>query len=417
MTLRNARANTGLQIVNAPRQRRVPRGPQHTWYLRQIPFTIQPFMIAPVLPGETLQNLTFQARVVTMPVKNPIIGWWCEYYFFYVKLTDLDDREAFMDLMINPDNTSVAALKETDDTVSQYFNPGTGSSINYVEKCLKRVTEDFFRTTDETWNNITIGNLPVASVVGSSVLDSFINDDAFQTSIEPTIPTDGASVGITVIEAAMRRWELLKLDNMTDLSYEDYLRSYGVKVQEDAHRPELIRFVRDWQYPSNTIDPTTGAPTSAVSWALRERADKNRYFKEPGFIFGVTVVRPKIYFGTQSEPVSNYLDDVYAWLPAVLNQDANTSLRQFTAGTGPFKTNTDDYWLDLKDLFIHGDQFLNVDPTTASIGQLLLPTAGGVWKYPTNQAMLDTLMVSANAYCHVDGICSLRISGNLQDTT
>lgn len=416
MAYRNA-VNNRVSIVNAPQMRRVPRSPQHTWHLRQVPFTIQPFMIAPVLPGETLQSLTFQARVVTQPINNPVIGWWCEYYYFYVKLTDLDDREAFMDLMINPDNTSVAALKETDDTVQQYFNPGAGSSINYVEKCLKRVTEDFFRTNDEAWNNVTIAGLPVASVVGSSILDSFINDDAFQTAIEPTVPTDAASVGITVIEAAMRRWELLKLDNMTDLSYEDYLRSYGVNVAEAAHRPELVRFVRDWQYPSNTVDPATGAPSSAVSWALRESGNKARYFKEPGFIFGVTVVRPKIYFGTQSEPAANYLDDVYAWLPAVLNQDANTSLRQFAAGTGPYKSNTDDYWLDMKDLFMHGDQFLNVAPTTTGINALALPTAGGVWKYPTNQAMLDTLFTAANAYVVVDGICSLRVSGQLKDTT
>lgn len=416
MTLRNSVRNN-VQIVNAPRNRRTARRPQHTFYLRQVPFTIQPFMIAPVLPGETLENLSFQARVVTMPVLNPIIGWFCEYYFFYVKLTDLDDREAFMDLMINPDNTSVAALKETDDTASQYFNPGANSSLNYTEKCLKRVTEDFFRTTDENWNNVTINGLPVASVVGSSVLDSFINDDAFQTSIEPTVDTSQPSIGITVIEAAMRRWELLKLDNMTDLSYEDYLRSYGVNIAEAAHRPELIRFVRDWQYPSNTVDPSTGAPSSAVSWALRERADKNRYFKEPGFIFGVTVIRLKIYFGNQSEPVSNYLDDVYTWLPAVLNEDANTSLKQFTAGQGPFKSNTDDYWLDMKDLFMHGDQFMNVAPTTTNINALALPTAGGVWKYPTNQAMLDTLFVSANAYASVDGIVSLNIKGNLKDTS
>ena len=93
MALRNSVRNN-VSIVNAPRSQRVPRRPQHTFYLRQVPFTIQPFMIAPVIPGETLQNLSFQARCVTMPVKNPIIGWWCEYYFFYVKLTDLDDREA-----------------------------------------------------------------------------------------------------------------------------------------------------------------------------------------------------------------------------------------------------------------------------------------------------------------------------------
>lgn len=416
MVTRNA-LPSGVQIVSSPRVRRRARTPSHTFYLRQKPFLIQPFMIAPVLPGETMEQLSLQARVVTGPIKNAVIGWWCEYYLFYVKLTDLDDADAFRDLMINPDNTTVAALKETDDTVPLFFNPGANSEINFVEKCLKRVVEDFFRTQDEDWNNVTIDGLPVAATVGNSILDSFINDDDFQTSIEPTIPTDAASVGVTVVEAAMRRWELLKLQNMTDMTYEDYLRSYGVNVAEQAARPELIRYSRNWQYPSNTVDPTTGTPTSAVSWAIQERADKARYFREPGFVFGVTVIRPKTYFGGQSSPAVNFLDDVYSWLPAVLSDDANTSLKQFTAGTGPFKSNTDDYWLDMKDLFMHGDMFTNIAPQTAGANSLALPTAGGVWKYVTNQAMLDVLAVAANMTCEVDGICTMKVLGHLQDTT
>lgn len=395
------------------------RSPQHNFFLKQIPFTIQPFMIAPVLPGETLKNLLIQSRVVTDPILNSVTGWWLEYYFFYVKHRDLDDRDTFADMMIDP-GTTLTSLKETDDTVSQYFNPGTASQMNWVEKCLKTVTEWYFRAESEAWNNITINSLPVASVVGNSWLDSFINDDSFQTSIEPTIDTSGASVGISVIEQAMRSWEQLRLDNMTDMSYEDYLRTYGVNIQKEIpHKPELLRYIREWQYPSNTINPSTGAPTSAVSWAIAERADKDRFFTEPGFIFGVTCIRPKIYYGNQKSPGVTMLDDAYSWLPAVLADDPQTSLKQFTAGAngGILPNNTDDYWVDTKDLFLFGDQFINIDPTTAGINSLVLPTAGGVWKYPTNQAMLDNLFVSANATCRVDGVVSLKIAGRLENTT
>lgn len=411
------RMRPNVQLVSSNRVRRVPRRPQHTWYLKQKPFVIQPCMIAPVLPGETMKSFMFQARAVTDPILNPVIGWWMEYYFFYVKLTDLAGRDAFKDMFINPDNTSVAALKETDDTVSQYFNPGANSSLNFTEMCLREVTEWYFRTEDEVWNNITIDGLPVAGLLGNSLLDSFINDDAFQTNIEPTIDTSGASVGVSTIEAAMRRWEMLKLDNMVDMSYEDYLRSYGVHVSDIEHKPELLRYVREWQYPSNTVEPTTGQPTSAVSWAIRERADKDRYFKEPGFIFGVTVCRPKTYYANQTEPGVNYLDDAYSWLPATLNDDPNTSLRQFAAGTGPLKSNADDYWLDMKDLFIYGDQFTNVAPTTTGQNFLALPTAAGVKRFPSNQAMIDTLTTAANATIKVDGVAMLNILGQQTDTT
>lgn len=406
-----------ISLRNQAMARRMRR-PKHTFYLHQIPFTIQPFVIAPVIPGDTLDSALIQYRCVTDPVKNPVIGWWHEMYLFYVKLSDLDDRETFTNMMIDP-GTTTAAIDETDDTVSQYFGPVANSEVNFVEMCLKRVTEEYFRGIGEAWNNITIGGLPVAAVVGNSWLDSFINDDAYQTSIEPTVDTSGASVGITVIEAAMREWERLRLDNMTDVTFEDYCRMYGINIPASAvpHRPELLRFVRQWQYPSNTVDPSTGAPVSAISWAGQERVDKDRFFKEPGFIFGVTVLRAKTYFGNQSSFAATLLDDAYAWLPPQLLNDPQASLKQKTAGSGPLKANTDDYWVDVKDIFLHGDQFVNIAMSTAGVNFLDLPTAGGVWRYPTNQAMLDELFVSANAVAKCDGICSLNIRSRLVETT
>ena len=70
--------------------RRIPRNPKHPFQLRTRPFQIQPFMLSPVLPGETLKNLVLQSRVVSKPLVHPLVGWWCEYYFFYVKLRDIE---------------------------------------------------------------------------------------------------------------------------------------------------------------------------------------------------------------------------------------------------------------------------------------------------------------------------------------
>ena len=78
------------------------RNPAHTWQVRQKPFLLQPICFAPVLPGETLKNLLFQARIVTDPIKNPLIGWWAEYYWFYVKHRDLAGASDFMSMMVNP---------------------------------------------------------------------------------------------------------------------------------------------------------------------------------------------------------------------------------------------------------------------------------------------------------------------------
>ena len=78
-----------LNPMAAPRVGRKLRSPIHRFHLRHYPFQLQPFMLAPVIPGETMKNLLLQARVVTDPIKNGLIGWWQEYYFFYVKHRDL----------------------------------------------------------------------------------------------------------------------------------------------------------------------------------------------------------------------------------------------------------------------------------------------------------------------------------------
>jgi len=65
---------------------RVPRRPNHTHHLRHKPYVLQPFMIAPVLPGETLQNMLLQDRCVTDPVKGRLVGWWLEHWYFYIPL-------------------------------------------------------------------------------------------------------------------------------------------------------------------------------------------------------------------------------------------------------------------------------------------------------------------------------------------
>ena len=70
-------------------QRRVTRSPKHPFQLRTKPFQIQPFLLSPVLPGGTLSNLVLQSRVVSKPLKHALMGWWCEYYFFYVKPKDI----------------------------------------------------------------------------------------------------------------------------------------------------------------------------------------------------------------------------------------------------------------------------------------------------------------------------------------
>lgn len=406
------RVTTGV----APRVGRVTRSPEHTFQVRAKPWVIQPIMIAPVLPGETFKNMLLQARVVSEPVKNPLIGWWVEYYFYYVPLRALAGKETFEAMMLDAElNTS--SLNTAAKTATYHF----ASSPDYVQMCLDAIVNKDFRTESEDAGDHLLDTMPLAAINVDNYLDSAINDDDFVAPIDVDVdgPDANSTVQASEVDRAIRTWQILRSQQLTDQTFEDYLATYGVRPQvENYLEPELIRYMRNWTYPTNTVDPATGTPSSAISWSVQERADKDRFCREPGFIFGVTITRPKIYMSNLKGAAVGGMTSVLQWLPAIMRDDPYTSLTKFAAGSGPLGANTDDYWIDMKDLFLYGDQFVNFSLAATDAGMVALPTAGLQKRYVT-QAMIDGLFVGASPTCLVkqDGICKLSILGSLKDTT
>ena len=253
-------------------------------------------------------------------------------------------------------------------------------------------------------------------------LDSVANEDDFDAPDDPEI-TVGVDdkISASEIETAMRNWEFFRANGLTEMSYEDYLGSYGVRIPTvEQNKPELLRYVRSWQYPISAIDPTDGSAANAVTWSMSERIDKPRFFKEPGFIFGVTVARPKLYFGLQNASAVGLLKNAYGWLPAILTNDPRAALQKITAGAnGPLSSNTDNYWVDLRDVFLYGDQFVNWSMVSDVTGtSVAMPTAALNKKYPT-AAMVDALFADATNLDRIreDGVCNLNILGRQVDAT
>lgn len=409
------------QVQMAPAyqdKRRSIRRPRHNFNIRARQFTIQPFMIAPVLAGETMESLLMQARVVSDPIKNPLVGWWLQYMFFYVKLTDLDARDVITEALIHPDQT-MAALNGAENL--KYYHKGAGA-INWSQLCLKRVVEEFFRNEGEAWDAFMDDGMPVASVNQETWTQSIMS--TVETSVDDVTINTADGLTVTEIDEAYRRWQMLQMNNLVDMDYEDYLRTFGVRSERvEVHKPELIRMISDWTYPTNTIDPVTGVPSSAVSWSPQERADKNRFFREPGFVFGVTVARPKVYFKNLSRAGVSMMADALSWLPAMLSNDPRASLKGFAEGAGPFHAFNDTgsaaYWVDIKDLFTYGDQFVNYDLPASTISNgVTLPSADlSNRMYPVS-ADIEALFVSGLAsFVRQDGVVSLNINGRQRDTS
>lgn len=406
----------------AGRARRARR-PQHKFTLQQTPWVIQPFLLAPVLPGETLKNLMVQSRVVSDPVVSRLHGWWLEYYFFYVKITDVDDRDTLQQMFVDP-NTSISTLYEA--TSAPYYH--VGGTPNYAKMCLKCVVEHYFRDEAEAWDVATIPvggvNMPVASVGDLGWTDSLMGRSDY-TSLDINVDADGDStITAREVDQQLALWAVLRQNGVTTLDYESYLASMGVNVPRDVpHRPELLRYVREWQYPVNTVNPTNGTPTSALSWSIAERADKNRYFSEPGWIFGVTVARPKVYRGNQAGSAADYMRGTMSWLPMLAKTNPEVSMVFLDgAATGAESLiggAAEDYVWDVKDLLIHGDQFLNVAPGPTVAPEVQLPASDMSHVYPA-EADVDPLFVTGETGCFVDqdGIVQLTIDSQMwEDST
>lgn len=441
-----------IKIVDAnaiKKQRRRQRRPQHPFAVKGRPFEIVPFMVAPVLPGETLESLLLQSRVVTDPIKHPLIGWWHEFYYFYVPFrafdmnnnsifSTSDDALALTQLMLDPtaDISEYRATAAADSVPYYSFKGG----INFTYILLTVITQNYFRDEEEQtwdtgayWDDYPLAHASPPGWMQSLKLESATGDDTELPGVDEQEELD-ILPGFT---NAYAQWEIMRDAGYTDLTYEDFIKSYGVsvpKVEDEGYVgqgskrkffPELIRFVRKWSYPTNHVEPTTGVPTSAVSWSIQERADKSRLFKEPGFIFGVTITRPKIYFKAQKGAAVGLLDSPYRWLPATLQGVPYTSVTEVLDSTtdGILRSGAggpaEDYWLDTKDLFLYGDQFVNFAQSEAANHGFSLPTATMNKYYPLESEMNAIFATTdgTKSYIRQDGITHLNIMGRLSETT
>lgn len=405
------------------------RSPQHPFQLRTRPFQIQPFVVAPVLPGETLTNALIQSRVVTDPLVPPgLVGWWTEYFLFFVKLRDLDFHEdptgatkAYEQMVINP-SAGGSGIHDAAKAANYHIY-----GVDWTQKCLETVTEYYFRDQGENWDAATLDTMPLAQITGKSWLDSLTPaSDLRDRDVDMDMNLDG---DITVQESleAQQLWQAMRDAGVEEMDYEDYLRTFGTKMEGQADvstspnlfKPELLRYSRNWTYPVNIVDPATGVPSTAASWAIAFRADKARFFKEPGFVFGVTVTRPKTYVKDQDGALVGALDKMQYWLPALLHNNYEMAFRNFDDAEGPVKdlfTGTEaSYWVDMRDLFIHGDQLINFDPANAASAVSCL-TAAGAKRYP-DATTVDALFNGANKLIRQDGVCHLQIKGRQRDRT
>lgn len=408
--------------------RRVTRSPQHKFNLKTKPYGLYPFMIAPVLPGETLKNLMIQTQCWSDPLAASVmknIGWWTEYYFFYVKHRDLIGYEQatdglgkdLMDMMVSAE--SIAGARDADGNTVTYCPP---NGVDYVLEGLKRVAEEYFRDEGEAWNNFTVDGVPQVKIYGRGQSDAYekLTLDTQYEDRQVNVPEH-----IDDVMDAYAHWQALYDAGLMDMDYDDWMRTYGSASvlpnidRVDYHIPELVCHWREFQMPTNTVEPTTGTPSTAVGWRVAKSSRKSIFCAEPGWIMGFTVVRPKSYLKLSGN-LASMMQTRESWLPAITSQHLDASHLSIAEASGPLSHLTlgtpNAYFVDLKDLLNYGDQFINWATTATDAPPFVdLPTNTGQRRYVSAGDVMQFFLDTTNGRFLQDGIVSLQILGRQQN--
>jgi hypothetical protein len=411
-------------FLDAPPTDRVGRYPSHKFQVKSLAYTAQPFLMARVLPGETLNSLYLESRVVTDPVLNSIIGWKKQYFFFYVRITDLL-VDAMKDMFIDPTNADIGGTYGEAAQV-QWTNTAKGG-VDWLDKGMTRIIDEYFRDDGETMDDYVssvMSGVPFVQYRDTGWLDNLTDKDDLPEGDAISGATDAGD-----LDRLMDAFEQLRAMGIANMSYEDWLRSQGIAIPgESEHKPEMLGSFSEFMYPSNTIDPSDGSATSAVSWVFKNSLRSPKFFKEPGFIIGLSITRPKVYFAGVAGALAGFATRAWDWMPNYMAQMPETRLKQFAGDAGPLgdrTTPTDDYWVDMCDDLIHGDQFQNMSTWGPGIAanyaqhRMPGPATDLTFKYPDDDDAKGFFVDAAGTafYVKQDGVCKLSIKGKQVDYT
>lgn len=380
------------------------------------PMGLYPYFFTPVLPGETLDKHTLKNTLVSPPVKSPLAGAWAETWLFYVRITDIDPvlSEMFIGTL-----TSTAGFTAPADRPRYFTKSG---QIDWLYLATQRIHETFFINEDET----------VYMHPDGVPMIKRINTDAYESTVFEETPPGPEALGDPEgepISDQLYAYMRMRQMGMGVTSYEDYLKTYGLKSEITPKRgdPELISYRRYWTLPSNVINPTDGSPSGAWYWRIDETNDKPKRFLEPGFLIGYHVVRPKLLDANIKFSLSSSLWGFQDWIPSYSLQDPAAGIRAVDAGAQPWITtpalNTKTVMFDHRDLLAHGEQMRNgggryTAPVTTFRDWGDASDVTQLRGEYVKSADLTALWADPSAdKLDYDGICTVHIKGHVTDNT
>jgi hypothetical protein len=383
------------------------------------PFGLYPLMIHPVLPGETLQHAELKMRTLSKPIAHPLTGAWLETWTVYIKLTDLDRDLGQMFVSDTYSSTGYTAAADS----QRYFTKA--GQIDWVRLCTERFHTAYFLSGDEAAT--TIDGVPKVKLNAKSWYQNCIFRPA-EVAIDTTDVFD--------TQTQMTAFEMMQQMSMSELTYEKYLQQFGVQsIRTAMGEPEILRYSRSWTLPTNTVDSSTGSPSSAWVWSDKQEASKPKRFSEPGFVMMFAAVRPKMFQKNLQASMVGNLWGFSDFFPIYNLAEPNAGVKSILTTDVVFDPSAHgasgarELFYDHKDLLSHGEQFVN----TAWSGEHPYAIPGsnsltnddaaldadlrGEYANDADVDLLFTTPGTTTTTCFYEGIVGLRVSGHIKDTT
>jgi len=415
-----------LSIVTPGETRtRVTRSPNFPLAGMMKPYGLYPAMITPVLPGETLTEFELKRRVLSMPVRHPLVGAWLETWLCYVKLTDIDPDLAQMFVSMDTPTTGYTAAP----TSARHFTKA--GQLDWVRLCTNAVWDAYF--ADESEQGIappTIDGVPMRGRKNVDWAHNLMFTPAGVVAADLPSNPDGQLTGI----------QLMAMAGMTELTYEKYIAQYSVTPREVSAlkgKPEILRYIPSWTTPTNAVDAATGAPSSAWAFSDGFRADKPVRFVEPGFLLVLQSVAPKMWSDALDATRVGEMWGFADWFPSYNLSDPAAGIVEIDADNpafiASFGASTEKLLVDHRDLLSRGEPFVNhgwdagpyrlprITTQRAAPGATPQQLHG---KYPSlddvNQLFTESSQATPDdkrRCLYYEGIAQLTIRGHVKDTT
>lgn len=374
------------------------------------PFGLYPVLAAPVMAGETVRGLRLRLRVISMPLRYPLGGAYLHFWWAYCPA-----RLSVGTDIVNELSPSTTGLLETSDVPRMFSKVGQLRLIQLtydviVNTLIAREGQtlpafDGARKVPRIWSDWT-NNL---SKLPSGLTVSELPEREIDTEGDLDIAMDRER---TLLEAG---------------SYDQFVRAFGVPEPRRDDEAVLFNHGRFWTQPTNTVEPSTGVPSSAWTWAIDTVMPKVRRVKEPGVMMLLASIRPKMLHRKADASYLGRMVGLLQWVPPTDDAQAWHAISDNDpVWSSTFKgSGSTQLLIDRQDVFGKGEAFINDIP--ANLPYAVPQDTAGAYNGADLAALrgefvadadIDALFsgsTTVSRRIYYDGIAEMTVQGHVGD--